>query len=655
MKLNVLLVSDQVRGIDGTGGLGDVAVGLAKALARRDDMEIRLVMPGYEKISEKNLDKRFSDVVIESLSVPFGDQIVSMQVCRVVVPNYSDDEPDVTCYLLRSPEYFGSRENSGRQAVLLARGTLAFVERSEEFRPDLIHCNDWHTALIPVYINTIYKDHPYLGRIATLYTIHNNTGGAYQGMKPLDEVRPIAGLPDECYRPGSTRSLEFFSHFNHAKGGIGYSDLINTVSLSYARELRSPVFGGGLDKVVEDRASELCGIVNGIDADEWNPASDSFLPAEARFSVQDSPDVIRQKKILLRESLRNWKSKDGTRPFATLTDDSVLIGVVTRISEQKMPILLPLPEDTGYSHEVASPMELACDAGHGRGTPVQWVVLGNADHSDERGKRYVGRLNELAKNRPDDVTFFDGFDIALSHLIYAASELFVVSSSFEPCGLTQLTSMRYGSIPVVRGVGGLRDTVIDEREAFEANGFRFLERDDAVENWMYQANVLRASELLLQTLEHALDVRGNAVRWNQILLNGMNRDSSWTIPAAQYRRLYDTAVQQRVQRSFCKQRTAREIESQISDLGERFERLFKLPPTAFANLCKFASGRFGPFELNPVFCSELQLLQDSRFLTPATLSNIPQRGDNLSQYLWITQEGLDFIALRRALQQAASL
>jgi starch synthase len=652
MKLNVLLVSDQVRGIDGTGGLGDVAAGLAKALAKRDDLEIRLFMPGYEKISEKNLEDRFSDVVLESLDVPLGDRIVSLQVCRVVLPTYSPDEPQVICYLLRQPELFEKRENSGRQAVLLARGALAFIERSEEFRPDLIHCNDWHTALIPVYLNTVYREHPYLSRIATLYTIHNNTGGAYQGMKPIQEVLPLAGLPSECYTPGATRSLEFFGQFNHAKGGIGYSDLVNTVSLTYAKELRSPVFGGGLDKVVEDRASELCGIVNGIDTDEWNPAVDSFLPAAARFAATDSAKVIRNKKLMLREALRKWKTPDGQQPFARLTDESVLIGVVTRISEQKMPILLPLKEDTGHPYDIQSPIERICDDARANGTSVQWVVLGNADRSDDRGKRYVSRLQQLTVWRPDDVTFFDGFDIGLSHLIYAASELFVVSSSFEPCGLTQLTSMRYGSIPVVRSVGGLRDTVIDEQSAFEANGFKFLERDDDVEHWVYQADIRQACELLVQTLHRALDVRADETRWNQLMRNGMLRDSSWTIPAAQYRRLYDEAVQQRVHQSFCRPRSARDIAGQINDLGERFERLFKLPVTAYTNLIKFATGRFGGFEITPVFRSELQLLQDCRFITATPLHEIPQQGDNLSYYLWITQDGLDFIALRRALQQA---
>jgi starch synthase len=655
MKLNVLLVSDQVRGIDGTGGLGDVATGLAKALAIRDDLEIRILMPGYEQISEPQLTERFSQVVFESLAVPLGSEIVSVQVCRMILPTFFEDEPRVVCYLLRQPEYFQSRENSGRQAVLLARAALTFIERCEEFRPDLIHCNDWHTALIPVYLNTVYKTHPFLGRIATLYTLHNNTGGAYQGVKPLHEVRLLAGLPEECYQPAMTRSLEFFGQFNHAKGGIGYSDLINTVSLTYAEEIRSRVFGGGLDKVVEDRGAELCGIVNGIDTSEWNPASDHYLPAATRFSATDDPKVIRQKKLALRESLREWKSADGRFPFKTITDDSVLIGVVTRISEQKVPILLPLKQDTGFAYEVPSPVERICDESRGLKVPVQWVFLGNADRSDDRGKQYAAKLQHLFETRPEDVTFFDGFDIGLSHLIYAASELFVVPSTFEPCGLTQLTSMRYGSIPVVRSVGGLRDTIIDEQDAYEANGFKFLERDDRVENWVYQAEVREAIELLVKTIQRAIAVRGNETRWNELLLNGMRRDSSWTIPAAQYRRLYDEAVRRRTRGFFCRSHSVQDMTTQIEELRQRFERLFTLPATVYGNLSKFATGRFGPFEMSQVFLGELQMLQSDGFITSVASQEIPVRGDNLSQYLWITQEGLDFIALRRALQQAATV
>lgn len=654
MKLNVLIVSDQIRGIDGTGGLGDVATGLAKALAKRDDLEIRLLMPGYEKISEKNLERRFENVVLESLPVPLGSSVVNVSVAKVVLPVFSKQEPQVICYLLREPGTFAKRENSGRQAVLLARGAISFCSQCEEFRPDVIHCNDWHSALIPVYLNTVYRNDPYLNRIATLYTTHNNTGGAYQGLKPMQEVQPLAGLPVECYAPGTTRSVEFFGQFNHAKGGIGFSDLVNTVSVTYARELRSAVFGGGLNPVVEDRGGEVCGIVNGIDAEEWNPETDHFLPVAARFSVRESPQEIRRKKNLLRSELRAWQDPDGDTPYSRITDDSILIGVVTRISDQKMPILLPMPEDTGFSYEIASPIERICERATQIGAPVQWVFLGNADPNDRKGLAYAARLKSLAKDRADDIAFYDGFSIGLSHIMYAASELFVVPSSFEPCGLTQLTAMRYGSIPIVRDVGGLRDTVIDENSGFEANGFKFLERDDSVENWRHQSEVPWATELLYQTLVRALSVRSNNERWNQLIVNGLKRDSSWTIPASQYRRLYDEAVRHRLGQSFNRPNSVPDLFRQVKALKQEIERLLKVPQSAFTNLQKFVDGSFGPYGLTSVFRAELLYLQDCGYLSKCDLNHIPENGENLSKHLWITPAGLEFVSLRMALQEAAT-
>ena len=204
---------------------------------------------------------------------------------------------------------------------------------------------------------------------------------------------------------------------------------------------------------------------------------------------------------------------------------------------------------------------------------------------------------------------------------------------------------------MVRNIGGLRDTVIDELDAFEANGFKFLERDDDVANWRFQAEVPWAAELLYQTLSRAVDLRANEARWNQLIMNGMRRDSSWTIPAAQYRRLYDEAVRQRLGLSFCVPQTARQLSRQVEAVRQQFERLIKLPPSVFANLCKFGFGRFGSFEMTPVFRSELQLLQDSGYISQYSLDHLPPRGENLSQHLWITESGLEFVALRSALQQ----
>lgn len=650
MKLNVLLVSDQIRGIDGTGGLGDVATGLAKALGRRPDIDIRLLMPGYQQISEKSLADRFDDVVIEELPVALGERVVQVKVCRITLPVFSPDEPRVTCYLLVEPEVFARRQNSTAQSVLLARATIAFLEQFHGFSPDLIHCNDWHTALIPVYLNTTYRHHAYLGRIATLYTTHNNTGGAYQGVKPLGELRALAGLPGECFAPGASRSLEFWGQANHAKGGICFADVVNTVSLTYAHELRSRAFGGGLEGILQERAHDLCGIVNGIDTDEWDPEHDTYLPATARFSPTTPVTEVLERKHSLRATLRVWKTPTGETPFASIADDTVLIGVITRISDQKFPVLLPLPDDTGMPHEIESPIERLCRSAESpTASQVQWVILGNADPTDQKGQKYIERLEHLQRLYPEKIAFYNGFNIGLSHLIYAVSELFVVPSSFEPCGLTQLSSQRYGSVPVVRGVGGLKDTVQDEREALSANGFRFCERSDDPLNWNYPAEVPAAAELLTRTLFRALEVRRNPVRWEQLVGNGLRRDSSWTVPAAQYRRLYAAAVTRHSEGMFSRPLTLRTLEHQQHEFSQWFTRLLSLPAPVFENLCKFNWGDFGTYEMSVGFRAELKTLWDWGLITGTAPEQIPARGSNLSEVVFITQAGLDFIRLRRAL------
>ena len=648
MKLNVLLVSDQVRGIDGTGGLGDVATALGKELARRDDVEIRLLMPGYERISEKNVEDRFERIVVADLPIPLGDRIVRAQVCAYSLPKFADDEPDVTCYLLRQPEFFGRRENSGAQGVLLSRGAVAFAEHFADFRPDVIHCNDWHTGLIPVYLKTLFKSDPYLGRIATLFTAHNSSGEAYQGAHDFRDVQHLSGLPLECFRPGSTRSLEHYGRFNFAKGGFGFADLVNTVSLTYASEIRGRAFGGGLEMVLEERAQDLCGIVNGIDVHEWDPAHDAFLPADCAFGPDDTPDQIRACKRKLREELRQWRDPAGNLPFAEVRDDTSLIGVITRITYQKMPILLPLREDTGLSGDVPSPVERIC---HDH-SDVQFVFLGNADPRDMQGQHYVGWLRHLARTLPQQVMFYDGFSIGLSHLMYAASELFLVPSVFEPCGLTQLTSMRYGTVPVVRGVGGLRDTVIDEAESPSANGFRFLELAGPARNWPGMVDIPRAVEAFQHTLQRASPVRKNESRWNELVRNGMRRDSSWAIPSAQYRKLYDAAVQRRVEQFFCVPHTLDDIQRQLHATVARIERLLTMPVSMFINLSKLASGRFGPFQLTPTFAAELSHLRNLGYVNGVAVEALPAAGNELSEFLHATAAGRDFATLRDSVQHA---
>ena len=535
MKLSVLLVSNQVRGIDGTGGLGDVAYALPKALAVRNDIDIRVIMPGFNKISGLGSDDRFAKVIMPNLNVPVGNEIVQVNVCQYYLKNGGNSKPEVICYLLHS-DRFEKADDSPEQAILLCRATVEFLRFSREFRPDVIHCNDWHTGLIPVYLNTIYKNDHYLGRIATLYTTHN-TGYGYQGAFPNQDIpNPkqkelvrLTGLPEDEFITNQTRSLEHMKLFNFAKGGFGYADLINTVSLTYAREIQTPAFGGGFDGLLVERAHDLAGIVDGIDTQEWNPENDHYIAPDNYGSFQPV-DAVRCAKQRIKQSLQQWNDKKGDIPLAGIELDSVLLSIVGRIADQKYPIFLPALEEIGNI------------------PGVQLVILGSAHPLDRQGQIYSDTTAALAKKLKKSIFFYNGFDIPLSHLVYAASDILVMPSIYEPCGLTQMIAMRYGTVPVVRAVGGLEDTVIDETAGIHATGFKFREPVIEVDE---MADIPVSVSLFLETTKRAINtLRTNPARWSEVILNGMVQDFSWSIAAPQYMKLYSEAVYRRIHSHF---------------------------------------------------------------------------------------------------------
>jgi starch synthase len=375
--------------------------------------------------------------------------------------------------------------------------------------------------------------------VATLYTTHNAGGDAYQGGFPEEgRLLPLSGLSaEQVFRGGETESLFHNDKFNFCKGGFGFADLINAVSRQYREELFLSAFAGGLDGVLKARSADFTGVINGIDIAEWDPATDKYLNG-LTFSKTEFAKDIRNRKRKIRHLLRDWIITDdqhprkGEKPFAALKDGSVLIGVVSRIDFQKVPILLQA-------------IERICSA-----EDVQVAILGNADRNDPLGMSYEETLRGMAQSYSERLLFFDGFDIPLSHLMYAAAEMFLVPSVFEPCGLTQLVAMRYGAVPIVRSTGGLVDTVIDEVDQARhssATGFRF--REPLSESNMMDEQT--AGDALVSRLEEALKVyRTNPARWNQLVLNGMSRDSSWAVPSMQYMKLYHEAVRRSIERTF---------------------------------------------------------------------------------------------------------
>ena len=533
MKLRVLIVSNQVRGIDGTGGLGDVATALAKALAVKEDVDVRILMPGYKTVSGIGVENRFDSVIATDISVPFGAQLRTAHVCQYFLPTLNNDEPQVPCYLLCMDTYDRAAD-SPEQAILLGRGAIEFLRVFENFRPDVIHCNDWHTGLIPVYLNTLYRSDPYLGRIATLYTTHN-AGYFYQGAfpddnfaEPTDTLLFQAGFDKSLFQPLQTRSLEHQNRLNFTKGGLGFADLINTVSITYSHEIRTAAFGGGFDHLLQERSRDLCGIVNGIDTAEWNPENDPII-APYNFSKSDPVDSIIKQKRLIRKLLKSWE-KGGLKPFSGIKDATLLMAFIGRITDQKAAILMPI-------------LEKLCGWDN-----IQIAILGSAHPQDPKGRQYAAEIRNLSETNKNSLFFFEGFETGLSHLIYAAADLFLMPSVYEPCGLAQMISMRYGTLPLVRFVGGLVDTVTDEQAGSNGNGFGFRE---PVADSFAMADILPATELLYATVRRAMVLSINdPQRWRELVRNAMAMNVSWAIPAGQYLKIYCAAVRARVRSHF---------------------------------------------------------------------------------------------------------
>ncbi len=555
MKINVLFVSNQIRGINSQGGLGDVAKQLPLALSENNNIDIRLITPYFNDIPE-DIKKT---ILIKEFNVPFGDGHINTMIYKTKLMN---TYKNVDLYLIKADKVFNIKDSNGKidkdsacKSIFLARAVIEFLKAYKDFCVDIIHCNDWYTGLIPVYINTIYKDDPYISRIAVLYTIHN-IGFGYQGaFDRIDEktieafskigiisdkslyektagLLKLANLPQELYKANQTHSIEHLGNFNFTKGGFAFADLINTVSINYAREIyNNNSFSGGFYGLAHSRRNDFSGIINGIDYDEWNPEKDSQIQPH-NFKINDNIKTIINNKIKIRELIKNFsEEKTGENPFKNLNNDSILISVIGRITEQKFIIL----------KEVLSNMLELKD--------IQLLILGQAHPKDLIWVNFINDV--LEKNYKikykEKLLFYNGYDEKLSHQIYAASNMILMPSQYEPCGLTQLISMRYATIPIVRFTGGLKDTVVDEASAKSATGFGFKEDTRTHE----MLNLNKAAQLLISTVRRAIEIyKNNPERWQELMINCMKSDFSWNVSSRQYMKLYNEAISRKVKTSF---------------------------------------------------------------------------------------------------------
>ncbi len=454
-----------------TGGLADVLGALPPALGRLG-WDATLVLPRYRGVRDGVFVDRIPiSVGGQPAKVGFFEARVSDRATAILV-----DAPD----LFDRDGLYGSEHvdypDNPRRFALLARAALEWAALRGT-RPTVVHAHDWQSGLAPVYLKTLYAGHPVLSGTPSVFTIHNL---AYQGLFSADWM-PRLDVPASVF---SQEGLEFWGQISFLKGGINAAEAITTVSPRYAEETQTPEFGCGFDGVLRRRAADLVGILNGVDVDEWDPQRDPYLPAH--YSAADlAGKAVAKSELLLRFGLARDPSA-MKRP---------LIGMISRMVDQK-----------GLDLVAALADRLPV-------LPASFVVLGAGE------PKYQDFWRRLAARFPDRIGARIGFDEPLAHLIEGGADMFLMPSRFEPCGLNQMYSLRYGTVPVVRGVGGLFDTV---REG--ATGFVFDQY---------------TPEALLETLRRALAAFGNPSKWRELQLEGMKQDHSWDRSAREYVTIYE--------------------------------------------------------------------------------------------------------------------
>jgi starch synthase len=477
--MRILMVASEAIPWAKTGGLADVLGALPRALAKLGH-QVDVVMPRYRSVTAGQAAGR--------LTVAIGGRVA-------VAPVFVLENTGVRMVFVDQPEYFdrpslygdGNRDypDNPERFAFLARAALDWSVGHGR-RYDVVHAHDWQAGLVPVMLGTTFSRHPVIGGTPCVFTIHNL---AYQGTFPAEWL-PALGLGRELMR---IEALEFWGQVSFLKGGINFSRLITTVSPRYAQEIQTPAFGFGFDGILRFRARDLVGILNGIDYDQWDPERDVHLPAP--YSASN----LKGKEAAKRGVLETYGL-----PVTEATMARPLVGMVSRMVDQK-----------GFDL-------IAAAAGELPRLDASFVVLGTGD------RRYEEMWRAMGARYRDRIGARIGFDEALAHRVEAGADLFLMPSRFEPCGLNQMYSLRYGTVPVVRATGGLYDTVRNyDPWTGEGNGFTFDEY---------------SPQALMGTLRWALDIYKNKDVWRRIQQAGMREDNSWEASARKYVDVYERAI-----------------------------------------------------------------------------------------------------------------
>jgi len=483
--MRILFVASEGLPFSKTGGLADVIEALPKALVSQGH-EVAVVLPRYRGTQVKH-------IAVKSLTVPMGTSLRFPAIADGLRPH------GIQYFFVDDAEFFdreqlygvGGRDypDNGERFAEFARASIELAK--QVWVPDVIHCHDWQSALVPVFLRTLYEADPQLAPIPVVFTIHNM---GYHGLFPRGLLTRI-GLPDSLFR---MEALEFFDKVNFLKGGLVFSDYLTTVIRKYAEEIQTPEYGHGLDGVARSRANRLVGILNGVDYSVWNLEVDTLVAA--RYSARDFSGKQTCKKDLLAEF--RLPETELQRP---------LIGIVSRFADQKGFDLLAEVMESLVREDLTI------------------VALGAGEAKHER------MFRELAQQFPDKLSVKIAYDNTLAHKIEAGADMFLMPSRYEPCGLNQIYSLRYGTVPVVRATGGLDDTIEPfDRATGRGTGFKFSDY---------------TGEALLTALRAALAVYADKPAWRRLQTNGMAKDFSWNVSAIEYARLYELACKSRIRSS----------------------------------------------------------------------------------------------------------
>lgn len=474
-KKNILFVTSEAVPFIKTGGLADVAGTLPEYFNKRK-YDVRVILPKYACMKSEFKDKltyKFNTVV----RLSWRNQYAGV---------FEYKHNNITFYFVDNEFYFNSAAPYGEargdieKFAFFCRAVLSVMPEIG-FKPDIIHCHDWQASMISVYLYDEFKKTEFYKNVKTVFTVHNLK---FQGIYSKDIVEDVLGISNGYFNKGI---IEAYGDCNLLKGGLNFADKITTVSASYAEEIKTPFYGEGLDSFIRLREKDLIGIVNGIDYKTFNPEGDEYI--SKNYSWREVEGKL-ENKLQLQKEMGIKQDKDV-----------MLIGVVSRLTGQK-----------GFDLVDCILDELLNDN-------VQLVVLGTGE------ERYEEMFKYFEKKYPEKLKVNLCYNEELSHKIYAGCDAFLMPSLFEPCGLSQLMSLRYGTLPIVRETGGLRDTVIPYNE-FESTGTGFSFSNYNAHDMLY-------------TIRYAQKVFGNKKEWQKLVKRAMKADFSWKTSAKEYEKLYD--------------------------------------------------------------------------------------------------------------------